>query len=74
MTILHKDLILRRTDNPHEVLLAKCNNCFARRDASRIELHLDGWTVQYFHGFTSKDEFTLCPDCSGKDYVFEDLY
>lgn len=68
--ILNKDLILRRTDNPHELLIAKCCNCFARQDDSRIKLHLDGWTVQTSHEF----EFTLCPYCSGKDYLFEDLY
>lgn len=77
---LHKGLILRRTDNPHELLLAKCSKCFARRDASRIELHLAGWTTQdgkYFvedEGHTLESQFTLCPDCSGKDYVWSDLY
>ena len=68
--ILHKDLIIRRTDNPHELLIAKCSKCFVRQDDDRIKLHLDGWTVQTLHGA----EFTLCPDCSGKDYVWEDLY
>ena len=68
--ILHKDLILRRTDNPHEFIIAKCSKCLVRHDESRIKLHLDGWTVQTLE----RSEFILCPECSGKDYCWEDLY
>lgn len=68
--MLKKDLILSNNDNPHELIIAKCSNCSSRSDDIRIKLHLDGWTVQKAH----HHEFILCPDCSDKDYAWEDLY
>lgn len=72
--ILKKDLILRREDNPHELLLCCCAKCLVRRDASRIELHLAGWTKAVEPRIEKHDGFALCPECSGNDYTWEDLY
>lgn len=75
-TIMSSQSIIGREDNPHELLLAACANCRVRTDATRIELQELGWTVVRDLLIPARDHegFTICPDCSGREYVWEDLY
>ena len=73
-TPLRKDMILRREENPHELLVAICRSCQLRRDDDRVTLHLAGWTLAVEPMIRNHEGFVLCRECSRHDYSYGDLY
>lgn len=61
--------------NPHEVLPVRCNKCFAFEPGlSRGELQEAGWRLFVETRIEDHPGFEVCPNCSGNDYSWEDLY
>ena len=71
---LSKEVILSRTDNPHEILHAFCSSCRLQKVGSREELHQEGWQIAVETRIEYHEGFQLCHECSKRDYVWEDLY
>lgn len=74
VTPLTKLPILRPNENPHELLIIKCSSCLMKSTSTRQELHESGWQVAYETQIKDHEGFTICPECSPQEYVWEDLY
>lgn len=72
--MIHNKPILSGTDNPQELLYGASACCFRIYEASREELHIAGWKLAVEDLVTDHSGFVLCPDCSEKDWRWEDLY
>lgn len=73
-TTLRRRDFLSSDDNPHELIIVKCNKCLIRVDATREELQKAGWRVFVEDCMPSHEGFPVCPEHSNFEYTWEDLY